>query len=505
MKPSQSSHRAPSLLPFMRRRNGAAQQTATDLDGDRPDIGEQATGKRDGFVAQVRRTITDLRAKGTSIAIEAAKLNLRIHQAAASANRQRELAASIFDASPKTRDAVTRVGAHADEIDAATAANVQAVQTNYRELLDVAGRISGISDKVRSFERIVTELNSHSEKIRDIGQLINHISDQTNLLALNAAIEAARAGESGRGFAVVADEVRKLAEKVKTATGIITESSNQMLGLVADTEVETRGIATDSELARDVVQKSSTNFADMVGELERVGVQMQDITRSIREIHESNETVHGRVEEINELSGQVSTQMLESERFSTELREHTEGLHALSSRFRIGESAYDRLARVAEESRDELVAYLESKAHTLNLFDTRYQPIAGTHPQKYHTSYDMAVGKDVQDIYERVFAKFPGVAFCAAVDMNCYMPVHNRRFSAEPNGDPEHDLLYSRQKRIYDDPTCRRALANKGHALLQTYVRDTGEVLCDLSLPVFVGGRQWGAYRFGFGPALLQD
>ncbi|MCK0511183.1 methyl-accepting chemotaxis protein [Aromatoleum buckelii] len=496
---------AASLFPFLRKGRDERSRSLADLSGERPDIGEKATGVRSGFVAQVRETIAALRGKGSSIAVEAAKLNLRIHQTTVSANRQRELAALVFDASQTTRAAVSRVSAHADEIDVATAANLEAVQTNYRELLDVAERISGISEKVQSFDRIVAELNNHSAKIRDIGLLINHISDQTNLLALNAAIEAARAGESGRGFAVVADEVRKLAEKVKVATGVITENSDQMLGLVADTEVETRGIADDSELARQVVQKSSANFALMIGELQRVGAQMKVITHSIHEIRNTNETVHERVNEINSLSGQVSTQMLESERFSKDLREHTEGLHALSSRFRIGESAYDRLAAVAEASRNEMVAFLEDKARTLNIFDTRYQPIPNTHPPKFHTSYDMAIGKELQDIYERALESFPGLAFCAAVDTNCYMPVHNRRFSAEPNGDPEHDLLFSRQKRIYDDPTCRRALANTGHALLQTYVRDTGEVLCDLSLPLVVGGRHWGAYRFGFAPALLQD
>lgn len=496
---------AASLLPFLRRRRDGTESTAVELGGERPDIGEEATGARGGFVAHVRQTITELRAKGTSIAVEAAKLNLRIRQSAVSATRQRELAASIFDASETTRVAVTRVSAHADEIEAATAANLEAVQANYRELLDVAGRITGISEKVRSFDRIVAELNDHSAKIRDIGLLINHISDQTNLLALNAAIEAARAGEAGRGFAVVADEVRKLAEKVKIATGTITENSDQMLGLVGATEAETRGIAEDSDLAHRVVQKSSEKFAAMVGELQRVGEQMKDITRSIHEIRATDETVHGLVREINALSGQVSTQMGESEQFSNELREHTEGLHALSSRFRIGESAYDRLARIAEESRAEVVAYLERKARVFDLFDTRYRPISGTQPPKYHTSYDTAVSKDLQDIYERVLEKIPDVAFCGAFDMNCYMPVHNRRFSVEPNGDLEHDLRYSRHKRIYDDPTCRRALGNKGPALLQTYVRDTGEVLCDLSLPLFVGGRQWGVYRFGFAPSLLQD
>lgn len=505
MNSNPPNSRTAPLLPFLRRRRQDAGFTLADLDVDRPDIGEKATGIRSGFVARVREMISDLRSKGTSIAVEAAQLNQRIRHTAVSAKRQSELASSIFDTSETSRAAVSRVSGHADEIDAATTANLEAVRTNHRALLEVAERISGISEKVGAFDRIVAELNNHSAKIRDIGLLINHISDQTNLLALNAAIEAARAGESGRGFAVVADEVRKLAEKVKTATGVITENSDLMLELVAGTETETRAIVEDAELARDVVQKSTADFAAVVDDLQRTGGQMKDIARSIHEIRETDETIHSLVSEINALSEEVSAQMLESERYSNELREHTEGLHALSSRFRIGESAYDRLACVAEESCGELVAYLENKARTLNIFDTSYQLIPGTNPPKYHTSYDREIDKDLQDMYEKVLEKIPGLASCGGFDVNGYMPINARRFSAEPTGDFEHDLMYSRHKRMFDDPTCRRALANTGGALLQTYLRDTGEALCDLPFPITVGGRRWGVYRFVCPPALLQD
>ena len=43
-------------------------------------------------------------------------------------------------------------------------------------------------------------LNSSTENIKEILNVINKIADQTNLLALNAAIEAARAGEHGALF-----------------------------------------------------------------------------------------------------------------------------------------------------------------------------------------------------------------------------------------------------------------------------------------------------------------
>jgi methyl-accepting chemotaxis protein len=36
--------------------------------------------------------------------------------------------------------------------------------------------------------------------------------------------------------------------------------------------------------------------------------------------------------------------------------------------------------------------------------------------------------------------------------------------------------------------------------LLQTYTRDTGELMHDLSVPIMVKGRHWGGLRLGYKP-----
>jgi methyl-accepting chemotaxis protein len=65
-------------------------------------------------------------------------------------------------------------------------------------------------------------------------------------------------------------------------------------------------------------------------------------------------------------------------------------------------------------------------------------------------------------------------------------------------GDYETDLVNNRTKRIFNDRTGSRCGSNTKPFLLQTYKRDTGEVMHDLSVPIYVGGKHWGGFRIGY-------
>ena len=131
------------------------------------------------------------------------------------------------------------------------------------------------------------------------------------------------------------------------------------------------------------------------------------------------------------------------------------------------------------------------------VFDQNYIPIANTSPAKYHTKYDRYLDSSIQEI-EDEYLKDDQVVFAVLVDRNGYLPTHNSTYSKPLTGDRERDLLNNRTKRIFNDEVGLQAARNQKEFLKQVYFRDTGERMWDLSAPVFVNGRHWGAFRIGF-------
>jgi methyl-accepting chemotaxis protein len=456
------------------------------------------------LLGMVRELVHDVRQMGIDIAVESARMARHIEQTSGSAQEQDRLTREIFDASGNAQAAIDDVSRGAESISSSQAGNVDAAQASFRDLLEASARIQQIGGSLERFTSTVEELARHSTGIGKIGNLINDISDQTNLLALNAAIEAARAGEVGRGFAVVADEVRKLAENVKSATGSIRASTDRMIGLVEATQQETQAIRTATEHTRGVVEGSSNSFAAIVEHFRAMAAELSEISSAMTTLKAGNARIHTQTAQIQELSASVSARMRESERSSRDLTDATQGVLAVVSRLRLGDSGFDRSLALAQRYRERIQALLEERlAAGLDVFDQDYQAIAGTRPQKYRTRYDQQVEAPLQDLYDALMAELQGASYTIAVDLNGYSPTHIRAASKKPTGDHAYDLVHSRDKRKFDRPTELRAARSTAPNLMQTYLRDTGEVLVDLSVPVHVAGRHWGALRIGLSPAVL--
>ena len=159
---------------------------------------------------------------------------------------------------------------------------------------------------------------------------------------------------------------------------------------------------------------------------------------------------------------------------------------------------------IANECRDQVLNEFEkllaSDLLTLNqIFDTFYIPIPNTSPQKYHTQYDKICDARIQDILDKCLEIDKHLVFVIAVDHNGYLPTHNTRYSMPLTTDSDYNAKNNRTKRIFNDRTGLAAAKNTEPYLLQKYERDTGKTFYDLSVPIFIQNKHWGAIRVGFG------
>ncbi|MEW9897322.1 methyl-accepting chemotaxis protein [Chitinivorax sp. PXF-14] len=458
------------------------------------------------FIGRLRDIISNVRKMTVHIAMESAKTLKNVRDSNQSAGTQDRLAQQVYQASTETTERIDNVNQRATALATTTADNLVMAKASYEELLDLTGRINQISLKVASFSGTVSALNERSTSVKSIVGLIKEISDQTNLLALNAAIEAARAGEAGRGFAVVSDEVRKLAERVRLATDDISSDIDMMLGQVNDTLRQTDEIKQDSAIANEVVSKSSQHFAKMVGDFEMAATSLQEIAGRMGEIAATNADVNQNVSQIHHLTLEVSTQMSRSEASTRDLSAVSDQVQELIGRFVVGVGDFDKAIQVVMGYRDRMAAKIgDIKRQGIDVFDQRYRAIQGTHPQKYHTAYDEQFATVFQREYDQLVKDVTGGKFALLVDSNGYGPSHNSWYSQAPTGNPETDLVNSRDKRLFNDTAGLKAAKNTLPFLLQTYLRDTGEIMTEIDLPVYVDGRHWGGLRFGFDPQMMLE
>jgi methyl-accepting chemotaxis protein len=459
------------------------------------------------FRETVRDMIEKMRHFGITIAVDTTKVKKNILLTSQKTRDQKQLLDMVTTASHEANQAIGEVSESAQYVAGQTTHNLEQAGLSSAELNEVSQKIEQINATVASVREVVEELNRNSASIMQIIGIINSISDQTNLLSLNATIEAARAGEHGRGFAVVAEEVRNLARRVKPATEEITKNINTMVETVQRTMGETEKIGAHSRQASAIISSTKTHFESMMADAKATNEQLVKIAAAIEELSTNNDEILHRVQEANALSQAVFEEMQTSQASSDGLSEMTESMQQIASMYRTGQGRLDEILANAHRfhhlTQDKMTQLYESGC---DLFDRHYKEVAHTNPKKYMTRYTEALERNLQPLFDSFLQQEKAAVYALATDVNGYLPTHHAKCAKPMTGQYEIDLLNSRDKRIYAASTSeKRRAKNTGSMLLQTYMRDTGEILSEISIPIFIHNKHWGGFIFAFAPTAIEN
>jgi methyl-accepting chemotaxis protein len=418
------------------------------------------------------------------------------------------------------RKALTTLESGAVEIETANAAVQSAV-------IDLSQSVARTSDDVSHSAVLVRDLGENSRAVAtwvqdlsmrsaDVSETLKAVKNnnsqiasiamQVNTLAINAKIEAARAGESGRGFAVVAEAINELSQKTKQAAEQISTNIKVLTHWISALGTEAQDVAQSAAALMDQTRDTDQALGRMEQSVADTGTQVARIDQQTDKVRTAIENFAPGMTGICKGIDATSTGITQAHGRVQRLIDTSEEI--VQSSAALGGMTDDAPFMAFVQSRAKLItaafeAAIDNGQLSIgSLFDRNYVPIPHTNPQQMHTSCVDILDSLLPPIQEPALEFDPKIVFCAAVDVNGYLPTHNRKFSQPPRTDVIWNTSHCRNRRIFDDRVGLKAGRSTAPFLLQVYRRDMGggefKMMKDLSAPIKVKGQHWGGLRLAY-------
>jgi len=277
--------------------------------------------------------VSDVTQHITSIADNIAEVSEETEQSTRTqCNETAQAATAINEATASTEEIASNASETAQSSQAATdnARSGALISTN------ALGSIDMLTSEMSHAAETIGKLDSESENIGMVLDVISKIAEQTNLLALNAAIEAARAGEQGRGFAVVADEVRNLASRSQESAAQIHEMVESLQAGAREAVAAMETASKQAETCSEQVEETAESLAMISGNVSDISDRNIQVAAAAEEQRAVMEESNRNLASINELAEKTAAGASRTAQVSEELLHQSQRMQELVAKFKIG-------------------------------------------------------------------------------------------------------------------------------------------------------------------------
>lgn len=250
----------------------------------------------DGLMDRQQQLVGQVSQAVLSLSQMASEINSLSSESRSHAERQQaetNQVATAMNEMSATVNEISHNAAHAE--DNARTASTETERGN-QVVMTAVSQMRELTESVEQANSVIQTLQSDSESIGKVLEVIKSIAEQTNLLALNAAIEAARAGEQGRGFAVVADEVRTLAQRTQ-------ESTQEIQGVI-------QTLRDRAQHAVKVMSESHERARSGAEQADRASNALDTIKRSVQDMSAINAQVATAAEEQSSVTDEINRSII---------------------------------------------------------------------------------------------------------------------------------------------------------------------------------------------------
>ena len=397
------------------------------------------------------------------------------------------VAAEVKALSVQTQAATDEIKRKIDKLQNDAAFSIAAVHRIAEATIAVRPVFSTIADAVQSQTETTTGLSrSASQSSHFIGAVAEGVTEIER-----GAVDATEHGEivdrSGQEFSQVAEQLKTRFVIFLRLTEMGDRRQHERLPCELAIEIQTGAAVVGGQTA-DISEGGLLVRLNEPKVLPVGGVMTARIatigTCQLRLVNQSTLGSHFSFENLDD-----GTRSILYDKLKTIRSDNTEFIERAIS-------TANRISTLFED------AIKERKISLDELFDNNYIPIPGTNPLQHKTRFLEFTESILPNVQEPLLASDKRLVFCAAVDRNGYLPVHNKIYSqAQRAGELLWNTANCRNRRIFDD----RAGLSAGRVvrpyIIQNYPRQMGDridMMWEIGAPIRVFGKQWGGFRTAY-------